>query len=193
MDREEYKKFMTYLFREYVSGRNSQWWKRIHPMERFELTWEWQKLRTAIHTIRYINRFCDDEEDIYKTFTPERIERLPREVLNGLRANRNMSDLAGFLDALDAHYEEVIEGMTYEDMPPQELEVLRALGSEDPETELRALIHIVKSRRRATRDYDQELHLSKRLKDIEDKLESQCKNLEELKESAEQHPNTSQH
>lgn len=71
------------------------------------------------------------------------MERLPKEALSGVRWNSRVADAAGFLDAFDAHYGEIIGGVKLEDMPSQELKVLRELGSEDPESELTALIYMV--------------------------------------------------
>jgi len=62
------------------------------------------------------------------------------------------------MEAIDTYYDEIVEGMKLEHMPPQEIEVMRELGSSDPEAELSAMISIVKSRCKSKHSYNQEAY-----------------------------------
>lgn len=189
MDEKEYEKFMTYLYNEYVRPRRTRLRKHFHPLEwHHGWGWEWERLRSASNLVRFINRNCSDEDEIYRTITLERIRRLPDEVRDGVRLNNRLSEELGFLDAFDAHYGEIVEGMKLEHMPRQEIDIMRDLGSEDPEAELSALMYIVKSRRKATESFNQEVRISKQLRQIEERLDHQCKQMEELKDTEEQKP-----
>lgn len=186
MDEKEYEKFMAYLYNEYVRSRSHRRFrKHFHPMEwGHRLGWEWERLVNASNLLRYINHQCHDEDEIYRTITRERIAQLPDEIRTGAITNRNMLEESGFMEAIDAYYEEIIAGMKLEHMPEQELEVMRQLGSPEPEAELSALIYIVKSRCKNQRSYN-ELKVSNQLKNIEHKLEQQEQQPSELKENAE--------
>lgn len=160
--------------------------KHFHPMEwGHRWGWEWERLSGASNLIRYINMHCENEDEIYRTFTQERIIQLPDEIRDGVRANNRMLEESGFMDAMDAYYDEIVDGMKLEHMPKQEIEVMRELGSADPKAKLTALMYIVKSRCKSKQSYNQEVRISNRLKEIEKKLDQQN---EKLKESKEEKP-----
>ena len=189
MNEKEYEKFMAYLYNEYVGSRSRRFRKHFHPME-FEHRWGWEleRLVSASNLLRYINHQCREEDEIYSTITRERIAQLPNEIRHGARMNRQMLEESGFMEAIDTYYDEIVGGMKLEHMPPQEIEVMRELGSSEPEAELSALIYIVKSRCKSKHSYNQEVYVSYQLKNLEQKLEQQEKELEELKEDAEKQP-----
>jgi len=177
VDEKEYEKFMIYLYDEYVrSGDRKMARKYLHPME---LGYECEKLVRASNLLRYINRHCRSEDEIYRTIKMERIEELQDEVNHGTRVNRRMLEESGFMEVIDSHYDEIVSGMKLEHMPPQEIETMRCLGSNNPETELSALISIVKSKQKSQHSYKyNELQVSQQLKNLEQKLEQQEKQLE---------------
>lgn len=192
MDEKEYEQFMAYLYNEYVRVRSSRLRKHFHPMEwGLMWGWEWERLSAASNLLRYINRHCHNEDEIYRTFTRERIVQLPDEIRDGARANNRMLEESGFMEAMDAYYDEIVDGMKMEHMPKQEIEVMRELGSSDPEAELTALMHIVKSRCKTRQSYNQEVRVSSRLKEIEKKLDHEHEQLKELKEEKEKQPKKS--
>ena len=179
-DRDEYKKFMAYLYNEDVRHRLE--------FHRRRLTWDnnvretrwmwWEKLTQASRAVRKITRMPEGR------LTPSS-EILPFafEVHKGLvNSNRVVQD-AGFLDVFDDYYMEIVEGMKIEDMPAQELEVLRRLGSEDPEAELTALIYLVRSRSRSSRQLGYNIRVSNHLQEAEKILEHHCKEIAKLMET----------
>jgi hypothetical protein len=192
VNEKEYKKFMVYLYNEYVRPGSRTFRTRFHH-EHWELQWgwKWERLVSASNLLRYINHQCRGEDEIYHTITRERIAQLPYEIRYGARMNRRMLEDSGFMEAIDAYYDEIVGGMKLEHMPPQEIEVMRELGSSEPEAELSALIYIVKSRCKSKHSYNQEVKVSNQLKNLEDKLEQQEKELKELKDDAEIQPKKS--
>lgn len=193
MDEKEYEKFMTYLYNEYVRPRRTRFWRHFRHFDEwhYPLVRELERLRNASNLIRFINRNCPDEDEIYRTITLERIKRLPYEVSNGVSLNNRLTEESGFLDAFDGHYDEIVEGMKLEHMPRQEIDIMRDFGSEDPEAELSALMYIVKSRRKAIKSFNQEVTISNQLRQIEEHLDYQRKQMEELEDKEEKPPKKS--
>lgn len=186
MDEKEYEKFMAHLYNEHVRYRNKRMFhKHFDPEWGHRWNWEWERLVDVSNLLRYINR-CANEYDIYRTITRERIAQLPDEIQDGTRINRHMLEESGFMDAIDTYYDEIVEGMKLEHMPPQEFEVMRQLGSNDAETELSAVIHIMKSRHKSMHSYNQEIRIrygiSYQLENLEKKLHQQHQELRELKD-----------
>lgn len=191
MDEKEYEKFMTYLYNEYVQSQSKRRFnKHFHPMEFGHWGWEWERLVKASNLLRYINHHCSDKDEIYRTIQKERIARLPDEIREGARANRRMLEESGFMEAIDDYYDEIVGGMKMDHMPPQEIEVMRQLGSGEPEAELSALIYIVKSKSNSKYSCN-ELKVSRQLENLEKQLEQQTQELKELKENSEKQPQKS--
>jgi len=191
VDEKEYEKFMAHLYNEHVRYRNKRVFHKHFNLEwGHRWNWEWEQLVDASNLLRYIDR-CANEYDIYRTITRERIAQLPDEIRDGARTNRHMLEESGFMEVIDTYYDEIVEGMKLEHMPPQEFEVMRELGSSDPETELSALLHVMKSRRKSRRSYNQEIKISNQLENLEKKLERQREELKELKEHPDKQPRRS--
>ena len=185
---------MTYLYNEYVqSRRKRQFSPYFHPKgwgKMLDLKQEWERLVSASNLLRYINHHCADQDEIYRTIQKDRIAKLPYEIMDGVRANRYMLEDSGFIEAIDEYYDEIVGGMKVEHMPSQEIEVMRQLGSSDPEAELSALVYIVKSKCKSGYS-NNELKVSRQLERLEQKLEQQNQELRELKESSENTPKKS--
>ncbi len=189
MDEKEYESFMKYLYQECVQTRNfRRFRKHYHPME---WGYESDRLISASNLLRYINHHCNEEDEIYRTINRKRIEQLSSEVREGIRLNRRMLEDSGFMDVIDSHYFEIVDGMKLEHMPQQELQIMRELGSNDPESELSALMSIVKSRTKSNHSYNQEVRTSQQLKNIEERLDQQQDKLKELKKEPDDQPKKS--
>ena len=70
------------------------------------------------------------------------------EVEDGVRWSNRLAEEAGFLDALDAHLEEIIAGLTVDHLPEHELQILAEFGSHDPKPDLQGIIYLLKARRK---------------------------------------------
>jgi hypothetical protein len=186
---EEYEKFMKYLYQECLQTRNfRRFRKHHHPME---WGYESDRLISASNLLRYINHHCQEEDEIYRTINRKRIDQLSNEIRDGIGTNRRMLEDSGFMDVFDSHYFEIVDGMKLEHMPQQEIQIMRELGSNDPESELSALMSIVKTRTKSNHSYNQEVKVSQQLKNIEEKLDQQQDKLKGLKEEADEQPKKS--
>jgi hypothetical protein len=137
VDEREYRIFMAYLYDDYVRFRSRSFRKYFHNNKcEDQLGRDWERLIKASNLVRYINHQCRDEDEIYHTITRKRIAQLPDEIRDGTITNRKMLEKYGFMEAIDAYYDEIVGGMKLEHMPPQEIEVMRELGSSEPEAEL---------------------------------------------------------
>jgi hypothetical protein len=175
VDEQEYEKFMAYLYSEYfLSQSTRRFHKHFYGKDFGHWGWEWERLVKASNLLHYINHHCSDQEEIYRTIREERITQLSSEVLEGARINRNMLEESGLLEVYDSFYADIVRGMKVEHMPSQEFEVMRQLGSNNPERDLSAMIHITKSRRMYELN---DLQITFRLKDLEEKLALQEKKL----------------
>jgi len=159
---------------------------RFHPMELgHEWEYEWERLRKANQILRHINRFCEDEGEIYNVFKEERLNQLPSDIRNAIRFHNRMAEAGGFMDVYDGYYNDVVEGIRLKYMPAQELEILREMGIENPEAELMAMIHIVKSRKKDVSYSSNEVCISSQLKNIEKRLEEQIETQRKLEKEEE--------
>lgn len=186
MDEKEYEKFMTYLYNERIRPGKTRYWTS-HLEKKYDpghYHYWMERLRSAVILLRFINRNCATTDEIYRTITLNRITRLVNEVHYGVRLNNRLMEELGFFDVFDEYYDEIVEGMKYEHMPNQEIDILRDLGSEDPGAELLALLYIVKSKRKTAERFKQE-KISNRLTDIEDQLSRQLDKMEELEDTEE--------
>jgi len=156
MSDDEYRAFLEYLFQSYVRYR-------LHGAEKYferrrghhYCHHELRRLRRAMHIIRYIQSYCDDTDEIYATFKKNVLRRVADDVRGAVYASDCLAEDFGFLDAIDAHYPEIVSGMKLEHFPEGELSVLRELGSEDPKRDIQAIIHILKARQPPPRFQDQ--------------------------------------
>ena len=150
-DRTEYKAFITWVFKEYMYNHPHELYYPKFVMEERYSSRFWRDLISAAHMLNYINRFCYDAGDIYGTFTQDRIKRLSQQVSRGLALHNRLAQEWGCFRALNGHFDEIVQGMDLQDMPAEEVGVLRALGSVDPDAELAALVYQVKYRNQSTR------------------------------------------
>jgi len=180
MSEQEYKHFLEYIFNEYVRDRLP----RVHDHYEFELHHHRRDKylhilkRPAILT-RYIHAYCDDEGDIYRTFTAGALGGIIRNVETGLHRSNRLLEQAGFLDAFDSYLEEIIEGIKPEYFPKYDLEVLREMGSTNPKADLRGIVYAVKRRKEERRRMSREIPIRRQLELAEEELERTRKQLEE--------------
>lgn len=147
MNDAEYSAFLDYLFHTYIRDRLHRIERHWDgPMGHHMWHYEIDRLRRAMHVIRYIQSHCDDTDDIYSTFQTERLSRVVDEVRDGVRRSDHLAEEAGFLDAIEGHYPEIVAGMKLEHFPEADLVLLRDLGSDDPKRDIQAVIHILKAR-----------------------------------------------
>lgn len=72
-------------------------------------------------------------------------------LVSALRKNVQVAKVAaretGHLDAIDDNFEPLLDGISYDHLTPQDAEILRKLGFCDSETELRAIVYRIKTKK----------------------------------------------
>src|SRR2546429_742049 len=119
---------------------------------------------------RLIYTYCDDEGDIYRTFTVGALSGIIGNIETGLSRSSRLLDQAGFLDAFDNYLEEIIEGIEPEYFPEYDLQVLTEMGSANPESDLRGMIYAVKKRKDERRRMSRELPVRLQLEHAQKEL-----------------------
>jgi hypothetical protein len=146
MNDDEYRAFLSFVFDTYVRPRLHVVLHHFGPMgERFE--YEIDRMRRAAQLARFIQTFSDNDDDVYSTLRSERLGNMVSDVGNIVSHSARVLDETGFIDALNAYYDEIVDGLSVEHLPGSEASLLRELGSDDPQRDLRAIIFIMKKRR----------------------------------------------
>jgi hypothetical protein len=140
----------------YLSRSNKKWdapfneyiRERITKLDQGQvLDARWIRLKEANHLLRYINQHCDTDEKIHSTFTPSSLKSIINQIKDGVELNNELAEKAGFFDALDAYYSELIGGIKIDYLlDKHELSILQELGSLDPEVEMAGIAYLLKHR-----------------------------------------------
>jgi len=140
----EYREFLTYLHERYVRPRIARVRHRYHHHFEDELSYNLDQAIRSAQLLRFVEGYCHDDEAIYKTFTLDRLKSTVSETRHSLEFSNRLTDEAGFLDAYDSHAREIADGLAAAHLPDADKEVMREMGSVDPEIELRTLVHLAK-------------------------------------------------
>jgi hypothetical protein len=135
----------------------------------------------AAHVLHYIESYCDENEDVYQTFTLERITRAVSETRHSLDFSNRIAKEAGFMEAYEEHEREILAGLQPHHLPEADKEVMRQMGSPNPEVELRILVYLAKERQGRFERNSNEIPTRKRIEYAEDTLEEARKEFEEAK------------
>lgn len=108
MNDQEYAEFMSYLFERHVRPRLPRLRRRMfHHMED-EFHYHLDQAERSCRLLRFIETSCDSDEDVYTTFTAERLTRAISETRNSLAFTSRITEEGGFLDAYEAHETEIL-------------------------------------------------------------------------------------
>jgi len=140
----EYREFLSFLLERYVRPRIARVRDRHHRHFEDELSYHLDQGVRSAQVLRFAEGYCHDDEDIYTTFTLERLKRTVSETRYSLEFSNRLVDEAGFLDACESHAGEIADGLAAVHLPDADREVMREMGSVDPEVELRSLVHLAK-------------------------------------------------
>ena len=184
MTNDEYKSFLQYIFHEYIEKRLHRLGKYFdHPKMFHHWDYEWQRLKKGIQLLKYIQDVCNDEDEIYDTFRLDGLRRAIDSVEDGVRWHNRLANEAGFFDAWESHYEEIIEGVQVKLMPESEFELMKELGFSDPKVDLEGIMYVVKKRTVISRKYRDNVRVTSQIKNVEEDLSSAKKNFEEAEDN----------
>jgi hypothetical protein len=82
-----------------------------------------------------------------------------------------VADEAGFLDACESPPREIAGGLAVDHLPEADKEVLRQIGSVNPEVELRILVYRAKAWLEGRERQSRDLSLRQELRSVEERLE----------------------
>jgi len=190
MNNKEYKEFLKYVFNEYIQPRIHRISRYCgHPEMWHHWSYEWQSLKRAIALVNYINNYCNDTNDIYMTFTLKRLREAIDEAKAGLRWHNELAEDLGFFDAIDAYFDEIVDGLDVELFPESEYELFKELGSRNPKSDLQGIIYVLKTRKKKSSFLINEISVSKNLKNTVKKLSEAEEQFEENEKNAENSKN----
>ncbi len=171
MTEAEYREFMSFLFERYIRPRLAR--VRSHHRHHFEDEFSYQLDRAvrSAQILRFVETSVQDDEDAYRTFTLERLSRAVSETRYSLEFSNRVADEAGFLEACESHPREIADGLAVDHLPEADKEVLRQIGSVNPEVELRSLVYRTKAWLEGRERQSRDLSLRHELRSVEERLE----------------------
>jgi hypothetical protein len=184
MNDQEYSEFMSYLFERYARPRMSRLRSRLDHHMKEEVHYHLDKAERSARIFRFIESYCEDSEDVYRTFTPEILARSTADVRYSLSFNTRITEEGGFLDAYEEHEQEILAFLKPEHLPEADKEIIREIGSVNPDVELTSLVYAAKKRVRERHQY-REVSVSQEMRDFEkqlDQAEQSFRKVAELKE-----------
>jgi hypothetical protein len=143
MNRDEFRALANYLFAQHVrplsprrhSFHDDSYGPSLYPDAR--------SLGRAASVIDLVSKHVFDDDDIYRSVTPERLRMTVGTVEDALSYHNNLAQESGFIDIMDSHLAVLLGGLSHEDLPSVDEEVLKALGSRDPKADLVAITTLV--------------------------------------------------
>ena len=181
MTDDEYREFLAVLFRRYVRPRIPRLRRRFHHHMMEEWDYHLAQAERAAHVLRYIESYCDDDGDVYRTFTLDRIAQAVSDTRYSLDFSNRTIDEGGFLDAYEPHASEILTGLQPQHLPEADKEVLREMGSPDPDAELAELVFRAKAFRERAEQFSREVSVRQQLRHAEEQLAKAEQHFDELK------------
>jgi hypothetical protein len=147
MTETEYREFLGFLFERYVRPQLARVRSRHHHhvMDGDDFAYQLDRAVSSARIFRFIESHSGDDDDPYNTFTKERLSRAVAETSYSLHFSNRLIQEAGFLDACEFHAREIADGITSVRLPDVDIEVLREIGSLNPELEMRGLAYRAKA------------------------------------------------
>jgi hypothetical protein len=145
MSDRDYQAFLEYLFETYVRPRLRQ----FHEYELMRsLKWRHhhREMMRIYEILRFIERRYGEKGTPDREFRAECLHDAIEETRRELRYAIRILEDAGYRDAIDDHFSEIVAGMTMEHMPAEEIAVMKSLGSDDPDRDLRAVMYMLRIR-----------------------------------------------
>ncbi len=182
MNDEEYREFLTSLFERYIRPRISRVRRRFdHHMEN-QWSYHVDQAASASHALRFIESDCDDNNDVYETLTPGRLSKAVRDASYCVDFCNRVTEEAGFVDALEAHASEILVNLHPRHLPEVEKEILRDMGSINPDAEIRELAYAARASSERIERSAREVPIRGQLKRIEERLDLARKDFSEWAE-----------
>lgn len=170
MTDDEYREFLAFLFEHYVRPRLPRVQRRFHHHMMEEWYYYLDQAKQSALVLRFIEAHCDGAEDVYRTFTMERLGRAVSESRQSLDFSTRIAEEAGFLDAFEDHTTDILAGLQPHHLPGVDKDLLRETGSVNPEVELRALILRARASCERASQMSREVRVRDQLKHVSERL-----------------------
>jgi hypothetical protein len=167
----EYQEFMAFIFEKYVRPRGVRLRERFHHHMENEWQYHLYRAERATQWLRFLEAQCVSDEEVYETFKEHRLGRAVADTRESYNfANRAMEE-AGFLDAYEANASAILSGLNPQHVPEVDRQLLREIGSPNPELELLELVYQAKELLHKREFMHQETSIRQELKNLEAQLE----------------------
>ena len=170
MNKSEYREFLSFLFERYVRPRIARVRHRYRHHFEDELSYHLDQAIRSAQVLRFVESYCHDDEEVYRTFTLERLKSAVSETRYSFDFSNRLADEAGFIEAIESHMREIADGLGAGYLPDADKDVLRETGSPNPEVELRSLVYRTKAWLERGDRRESELSLRQELRYAEEKL-----------------------
>jgi hypothetical protein len=190
MTEAEYREFLAFLFERYIRSRTARVRHRYRHHFEDELSYHLDQAIRSVQVLRFVESYCTDDEDVYRTFTVERLKNTVSQTRHSVEFSNRLTDEAGFLEACEFHRHEIANGLATIHLPDADKDVLREMGSPNPEAELRSLVYRAKQWMERDDRQSREAGLRQELWYVEEKLKEANADFERLAELPE--PQTQQ-
>jgi hypothetical protein len=107
---------------------------------------------------------------MFITFTAQKLRDTASETRSSVAFARHEMEQDGFLDALEAHPAEILDGLAPHHLPAVDREVLRDMGSVNPEADLAALVYRAKGQKHRLEQRSREGSIRQELRNAEERL-----------------------
>lgn len=144
MTKEEWRGMVRHIVASRVHPRRRH---PRHPLE-YDTWYETWRLARVMRVLRLIDELVDDDQDVIEVFQPAFLARILKDLEDGVQHGDRMAHETGLLPGIEEYYPEIVEGMDVDDLPAEDLAVMRHLGSQEPREELQGLMGILKFRNR---------------------------------------------
>jgi ATP-dependent Lon protease len=171
MTDQEYAEFMSYLFERHVRPRMSRLRHRLDHHMKEEVHNYLDRAERSARIFRFIESYCEDSDDVYRTFTPDSLARSTSDVRYSLSFSTRVTEEGGFLDAYEEHEYEILNCLKPEHLPEADKEIIREIGSVNPDVELRSLVYAAKQRMHKVERQHREVSLRQEMRNFEKRLE----------------------
>src|SRR5438552_9442899 len=102
MTDDEYREFLSILMRRYVQPRLPRLRRHFHHHMMEEWHYHLDQAERAGRVLRFIEDNSDDGDDVYGTFTVQRVAGAVSDTRQSLDFSNRTIEEAGFLDAFEA-------------------------------------------------------------------------------------------
>lgn len=144
MSDKEYREFLEYLFERHVRPHMGRVRRRLHRHMEDEYGYHVEQAERAARILRFIEATAQDDDGAYETLTPRALESAVSNTRSVLNFSYRIAEETGFLEVLECYFQEIAEGLEPQHLPPIDAEVLRSLGAENVEVELRVMVFAAK-------------------------------------------------